>query len=197
VISFFLLIAFSPLLIMTSVLSLLIQGLPILFFHERLGKNGIPFTMVKFRTMKNGPSISAEHDITRLTYWGRILRKTSIDELPVLFNVLKGNMSLVGPRPLPIKYFSRFNSFQKQRMNIKPGVTGLAQIHGRNNLSWEERFNYDIEYIQKASFIFDLYIIFMTIFLVIFFKNVDGKNQEIMTEFMGSSIANKKNQNQL
>ena len=96
-------------------MSLLLQGSPVLFFHNRLGKNGIPFMMIKFRSMSNGPSLNAEDDIKRLTKWGRFLRKTSIDELPVLINVIRGEMSLVGPRPLPIKYLPRFNSHQKQR----------------------------------------------------------------------------------
>ena len=175
-----------PILIIVCLLSLFFQGLPLFFFHDRLGKDEIKFTMIKFRTMSNGESISAEHDITRLTKWGRLLRKTSIDELPVLINVIKGDMSLVGPRPLPVKYLSRFDSFQKKRMKIKPGITGLAQINGRNRLSWDERFNYDIDYIRKRTFLLDLMIIFKTIFLVTYRKNVDGRSQEIMPEFMGS-----------
>jgi len=186
-VSFVGLILLSPILLITSLISLLVQGAPVLFFHERLGKNETSFVMVKFRTMTIGHSISAEHDITRLTNWGRILRKTSIDELPVLFNVLRGQMSLVGPRPLPIKYRSRFNSFQKKRMNIKPGITGLAQIHGRNHLSWDDRFKYDVEYIQKQSFFFDLVIIFKTLLLVLSGKNVSGEKQEIMPEFLGEN----------
>ena len=184
--SFIGLIVLSPILLIVSLMSIFFQGLPVLFFHDRLGKNGISFKMVKFRTMSNGPSISAEHDITRLTKWGRFLRKTSMDELPVLINVIKGEMSLVGPRPLPVKYLPRFNSFQKQRMKIKPGITGLAQIHGRNILSWEDRFKYDIDYIGRQTFLLDLIVIFKTILLVVYRKNIDGKNQEIMPEFMGS-----------
>ncbi|MBH10713.1 MAG: sugar transferase [Candidatus Marinimicrobia bacterium] len=180
------LIILFPILIIVCLLSLFFQGLPLFFFHDRLGKDEIKFTMIKFRTMSNGESISAEHDITRLTKWGRLLRKTSIDELPVLINVIKGDMSLVGPRPLPVKYLSRFDSFQKKRMKIKPGITGLAQINGRNRLSWDERFNYDIDYIRKRTFLLDLMIIFKTIFLVTYRKNVDGRSQEIMPEFMGS-----------
>jgi len=181
------LIVLMPILIIISLINLIIQGFPLFFFHDRLGKGGIPFTMIKFRTMTNEPSVSAEHDITRLTNWGRFLRKTSIDELPVLYNVFKGEMSLVGPRPLPLKYYSRFNSFQKKRMDVKPGITGLAQIHGRNELSWQERFEYDIKYIKKHSFFLDLKIIFKTLLLVISRKNIDGKNQEIMPEFMGNN----------
>ncbi len=125
-ISFTGLILLFPVLILTAIISIIFQGSPVFFLHKRLGKDETIFTMVKFRTMTNGPSQSAEHDITRLTRWGRFLRKTSIDELPVLFNVIKGDMSLVGPRPLPVKYLSRFNSLQKKRKNVKPGITGLA-----------------------------------------------------------------------
>ena len=188
--SFLGLIFLLPLLLLISMISIILQGTPIFFFHERLGKNAIVFTMIKFRTMTNEPSKSAEHDITRLTHWGRFLRKTSIDELPVLLNVIMGDMSLVGPRPLPTKYLHRFNSSQKQRMSVKPGITGLAQVNGRNHLSWEQRFNYDIDYINKKSFFLDLFIIIKTLYFVIFRKNVSGKSQEIMSEFVGTK-ANK------
>ena len=186
-VSFFGFLFLLPIIILCSIISILLQGFPVFFLHKRLGKNGIFFTMIKFRTMTNGVSQSAEHDIFRLTKWGRFLRKTSIDELPVLLNVMKGEMSLVGPRPLPIKYFDRFNSFQKKRMDVKPGITGLAQIKGRNQLSWKRRFKYDIDYINKKSFFLDLSIIIKTLYLVIFQKNIGGKSQEIMPEFMGNS----------
>ena len=184
--SFFGLIVLFPILLIISLISIINQGFPVLFFHERLGKDGNSFTMIKFRTMTNEPSISAEHDSTRLTKWGRFLRQTSIDELPVLINVLKGEMSLVGPRPLPIKYFSRFNSFQLKRLNVKPGITGLAQINGRNLLSWDEKFRYDINYVNDYSFLLDIKIIIKTIIVLLFKKNVRAKDQEIMPEFMGS-----------
>ena len=177
-----------PIFLLISSISIIIQGRPVFFLHKRLGKNGIVFTMVKFRTMTVGPSKSAEHDVTRLTKWGRFLRKTSIDELPVLFNVIKFDMSLVGPRPLPVKYLPRFNSFQRKRMNVKPGITGLAQINGRNHLSWEDRFNYDVDYTNNKSFFLDFCIIFKTLLLVISRKNTDGETQEIMPEFMGTSV---------
>ncbi|MDP6401060.1 MAG: sugar transferase [Candidatus Marinimicrobia bacterium] len=179
-------IILSPILLIIMVLSLLFQGYPILFFHERLGINGAPFTMVKFRTMATGQSISASHDITRLTKWGKFLRRTSIDEFPVLINVIKGDMSLVGPRPLPQKYFSRFNAFQKKRFQVKPGITGLAQIKGRNQLSWEERFEFDVQYVNDHSFFLDIKIILITILLVFKGVGVTSKEQEIMPEFMGT-----------
>ena len=108
--------------------------------------------MIKFRSMLVGPSISAEDDVKRITKFGRLLRKTSLDEVPVLLNVIKGDMSLVGPRPMPLKYLKRFNEHQIKRLNIKPGITGLAQISGRNNLSWEKKFSLDIKYLSKQSF---------------------------------------------
>ena len=127
--------------------------------------------MIKFRTMTNEPSKSAEHDITRLTIWGRFLRKTSIDELPVLLNVIKGDMSLVGPRPLPAKYLHRFNSSQKKRMSVKPGITGAAQVKGfrgetKELEDMEGRIRLDVWYIENWSFSLDLNIIFLTIWNV-------------------------------
>lgn len=169
-----------------AAISIIFQGFPILFHHERLGRNGQPFTMVKFRTMSNGNSLSAKHDITRLTACGRVLRRTSIDELPVLFNVIKGEMSLVGPRPMPTKYLPRFNKSQIKRLIVKPGITGLAQVTGRNSLSWEERFGLDVQYVKNNSFKGDCYIILKTLIIVLKGKDVMATNQEIMPEFMGS-----------
>ena len=183
------LILLLPIMIVVGIISILYQGFPILFSHERLGKDGRPFTMIKFRTMESGKSLSAEHDIIRLTPWGRVLRRTSIDELPVLFNVIKGDMSLVGPRPMPIKYLSRFNESQILRLKVKPGITGLAQVTGRNSLSWEERFQLDVQYVKHNSFVGDLKIILKTFFIVIKGKNVDAEEQEIMPEFLGSNSA--------
>ena len=183
--SIFGLTLFSPLLFLIIFLNILFQGYPIIFLHKRLGKNGKTFNLIKFRTMLNGPSLSAKHDVTRITRWGRFLRKTSIDELPVLLNVIKGEMSLVGPRPMPEKYLERFNKSQIKRLKVKPGITGLAQINGRNKLSWEERFNFDIYYVENRSFPTDLKIIFQTIILVIRGVGVTSKDHEIMPEFMG------------
>ena len=180
------LIILSPIILIAAVISVISQGFPIFFHHERLGRDGFPFTMVKFRTMDNGHSLSAKHDITRLTHWGRVLRRTSIDELPVLFNVIKGDMSLVGPRPMPTKYLARFNKSQIKRLNVKPGITGLAQVTGRNSLSWEEKFELDVKYVKQNSLIGDLIIILKTLFTVIKGKDIEASDQEIMPEFMGS-----------
>ena len=181
------LVILSPFILILSLLILIFNGWPIFFIQPRLGKNKIPFQMIKFRTMRKGDSLGSEEDAIRQTQIGKILRRTSLDELPVLINVIKGDMSLVGPRPLPVKYLSRFNSFQKKRMDVKPGISGLAQVNGRNQLSWEDRFTYDIKYTKEKSFFLDLCIIFKTLYMVIFRKNIDSESQEIMPEFMGTS----------
>ena len=136
--------------------------------------------------MKIGDSNSSEEDVIRQTSLGKLLRKTSLDELPVLINVLKGEMSLVGPRPLLIKYSERFNSFQDRRHEVLPGITGLAQIKGRNQISWEEKFNYDVQYIDEQNIFLDIKILFKTVHSVLFFKGTSPEGQDIMSEFMGS-----------
>jgi lipopolysaccharide/colanic/teichoic acid biosynthesis glycosyltransferase len=185
------LIVFTPLLILISITIFLFDGFPIIFLQPRLGRNKTHFNIIKFRTMKIGDSKSSEEDQIRQTLLGRLLRKTSLDELPVLINVLKGEMSLVGPRPLLVKYSERFNSFQDRRHEVLPGITGLAQIKGRNQISWEEKFNYDIQYINEYNFLLDIKILFKTVFFVLLFKGTSPEGQDIMSEFMGS----KKNEN--
>ena len=180
------LIIFTPLLFLISIAILAFDGFPILFIQARLGKNKEEFNIVKFRTMKVGPSKSSANDERRQTLLGKFLRKSSLDELPVLINVLKGDMSLVGPRPLLIKYSKRFNSFQNRRHEVLPGITGLAQIKGRNQISWEEKFIYDVQYIDEHNFLLDIKILFKTMSLVLFFKGTSPKGQDIMSEFMGS-----------
>lgn len=186
------LVILLPIIIIIALISIPFQGLPIFFYHKRLGKNGNSFTMIKFRTMTVGPSLDAQHDEARLTNWGKFLRNNSIDEFPVLFNVLKGEMSLVGPRPLPIKYLKRFNKYQLRRLNVKPGITGLAQTNGRNKLAWDERFKFDIDYVNNHSFLKDLIIILNTIRIVIKRSDVDAEKQKIMPEFMGSTKETKR-----
>jgi lipopolysaccharide/colanic/teichoic acid biosynthesis glycosyltransferase len=150
------------------------------FKQTRAGKNGKPFTFYKFRTMKQGvdpfDASPKSGDDPRLTKIGIFLRKTSLDELPQLFNVLKGNMSLVGPRPLYIEQIAEWNDEQKKRLLVKPGLTGLAQINGRGELTKEAKLVFDVEYVKKASFLFDLKIIFMTIRLVLGSANIYEKN---------------------
>ena len=139
-----------------------------------------------------GPSFSAKDDVKRITSLGRLLRKTSLDEIPVLLNVIKGDMSLVGPRPMPLKYLKRFNGHQIKRLNIKPGITGLAQISGRNNLSWEKRFDLDVEYLSKQSLAFDTLILLKTFMIVFKGDGVNAVESEIMPEFMGNEDGNNK-----
>ena len=184
--SFLCLLILSPLILIISVFSYIIQGNPILFIHSRLGQNGKPFKIIKFRTMINKPSVSAKDDEGRLTIWGRFLRRTSLDEILALYNVVKGDMSIVGPRPMPVKYYTRFNNNQLKRFLIKPGITGLAQIKGRNKISWDERFKLDVDYVNCNSFFLDVKIIFTTFFIVLKGVGIKSKDSEIMPEFLGT-----------
>ena len=184
-ISIIVLILLTPFIILISIIGVIIQGFPIFFIHERLGKNGIPFKMIKLRTMKNGPSLSSKNDEKRLTPWGKLLRNTSIDEIPVFLNVLKRDMSVVGPRPMPTKYLLRFNKKQIVRLNVKPGITGLAQISGRNKISWEKRFELDAEYVRSNTFLKDLKILILTFYVVFRRKGIESEKSEIMPEFFG------------
>ena len=183
--SFFILIFFSPLITIICIISIISQGRPIFFIDERLGKNGKSFNLIKFRTMDKGLSINHKEDNKRITKWGSFLRKTSLDELPSIINILKREMNLVGPRPMPVKYFKRFNDYQKKRLNVKPGITGLAQIKGRNNISWRKRFRLDVLYINKRSNILDFVIMLKTILIVLNQKGVYTSKSEVMEEFFG------------
>ena len=184
------LIICSPFLLLISFLILIIDGKPILFKQSRSGLNQHPFKFYKFRTMKNKKSEhgSILQDSDRITHLGRLLRKTSLDELPTFINVLKGEMSVVGPRPLLERYLTRYDDFQIRRLKVKPGITGLAQIRGRNNLSWDKKFSYDIYYVDNRNVFLDIKIILITIFSVLIRKGISPNNQEIMPEFMGSDI---------
>ena len=186
IISLIALTIFTPLLFLISIAIFVFDGLPIIFVQPRLGKDKEEFNIVKFRTMNVGESKSSENDEMRQTLLGKFLRKSSLDELPVLINVLKGEMSLVGPRPLLIKYSNRFNSFQNRRHEVLPGITGLAQIKGRNQISWEEKFTYDVQYIDEHNFLLDIKILFKTMKHVLLLKGTSPKGQDIMSEFMGS-----------
>ena len=180
----------SPLLLLISFLILIIDGKPILFKQSRSGLNQHPFKFYKFRTMKNKKSEhgSILQDSDRITHLGRLLRKTSLDELPTFINVLKGEMSVVGPRPLLERYLTRYDDFQIRRLKVKPGITGLAQIRGRNNLSWEEKFFFDVNYIDNQNLFLDIKIIIITIISVFTRKGISPNTQEIMPEFTGSDI---------
>lgn len=163
-------------------------GRPVLFVQERPGLHGRPFNLVKFRTMReaSGPDGMPLPDAERLTAVGRFVRAASIDELPQLLNVLKGEMSLVGPRPLLMQYLGRYNDRQARRHEVKPGITGLAQIRGRNSLSWEEKFELDVEYVDSWSPALDLRILVGTIMSVLRREGISQKGHVTMTEFMGT-----------
>lgn len=157
------------------------MGRPLFFRQERAGKNGIPFRIVKFRTMR----IGSGDDGARLTSWGRFLRSTSLDELPEIWNVLKGDMSLVGPRPLPVHYLPRYTPEQARRHDLRPGITGWAQVNGRNGLSWERQFELDLWYVENASLGLDLKILFQTLSTVFRRENINQPGHPTRSEFFG------------
>ena len=186
--SLFALILLSPCLLLIVILIWLNLGNPIIILQRRPGLNGRPFQMVKFRTMLDIVD-SDGNELThfeRLTSLGRFIRSTSLDELPQLLNVLKGDMSLVGPRPLMIEYLPLYNMFQARRHEVRPGITGWAQINGRNTISWEEKFQLDVWYVENQSFFLDLKILFLTFYNVAFRKNIFDRENNIMPPFTGS-----------
>lgn len=162
-------------------------GTPVLFSQKRPGLGGQPFKIYKFRTMTNAHGENGEllPDADRLTKFGRFLRATSLDELPELFNVLKGEMSLVGPRPLLMRYLERYTPEQARRHEVKPGITGWAQVNGRNALSWEEKFKLDVWYVDNWSLWLDIKIIAMTIWKILKREGISQPGQATMEEFMG------------
>lgn len=165
-------------------------GSPVIFKQRRPGLNGKIFTMYKFRSMtdardKNGKLLS---DAERLPKFGNLLRATSLDEIPEIINVLKGDMSLVGPRPLLVEYLSRYSKEQARRHEVRPGITGWAQVNGRNAISWEEKFKYDVEYIDSCSFLLDIRIIFLTIKKVFVKEGISQDGNVTVEDFMGSDM---------
>jgi lipopolysaccharide/colanic/teichoic acid biosynthesis glycosyltransferase len=182
------LIGFSPLLLVVAILVRLKLGSPVLFIQERPGLRAKPFRMVKFRTMtdERGPDGELLPDEQRLTSFGRFLRATSLDEFPEMWNVLIGDMSVVGPRPLLMRYVPRYSPFQARRMEVKPGVTGWAQVNGRNSLSWEEKFALDVWYVDHRTFWLDMRIVVMTFFKVLARSGAErDKNVPPLEEFRG------------
>lgn len=183
------LIVLSPVMGITAVLVKKKLGSPVLFTQDRPGKDEKIFKLYKFRTMtderdENGRLLPDE---VRLTAFGKKLRNTSLDELPELFNIIKGDMSVVGPRPLLVQYLPRYNQYQARRHEVRPGFTGLAQVHGRNAISWDEKFNWDILYVDHITFLGDCKIIFETVKTVLRQEGISGAGTVTMTEFMGSN----------
>jgi sugar transferase EpsL len=170
-----------PLLVLCA-LQLIILGKPIFFRQQRAGKNGAPLSILKFRTMRTGPG----SDTDRLTKWGQLLRSTSLDELPELCNVLRGEMSLVGPRPLPTIYLKRYSPQQARRHHVRPGITGWAQVNGRNGLTWKRQFELDLWYVKNQSIRLDLRILIMTVTTVLRRDNISEEGQTTPSEIMGS-----------
>ena len=185
--SFGWLVFFAPLLGVVAVLVRIKLGSPIFFIQDRPGKNGKSFRMVKFRTMTDARDEKGEllADEIRLTKFGKFLRSTTLDEFPEMWNVLLGDMSVVGPRPLLMRYLPRYNAFQARRMEVKPGVTGWAQVNGRNALSWDEKFAMDVWYVENQSLWVDLKIVVKTFFVVFQRRGINSEKAATMEEFMG------------
>lgn len=183
------LVFLSPVLLLFSLAGAVMMGGNPFFIQPRPGKNERVFNLIKFRTMNNKKDENGQllPDILRLTAYGRFLRNTSIDELPELFNILKGDMSIVGPRPLLVKYLPLYNQEQRHRHDVRPGLTGYAQVHGRNGITWEERFRMDVAYSENISFKTDAKIVFKTIKLVLKRDGIDSgeNNQYTIKEFTG------------
>lgn len=187
-IALFLLIFISPFVFFVGLLILVTQGRPVFFIQERAGLDGKPFKIIKFRTMKEsfdnqGNQLS---DSLRLTAFGKFLRSTSIDELPELWNVVKGEMSLVGPRPLLMEYLPLYSPEQYRRHEVRPGITGWAQINGRNALSWEDKFKLDIWYVDNRSIWLDFKILYLTVKKVLIRDGIAAEGEVTMSKFTGS-----------
>ena len=182
------LIFLSPVLLVLALLVGRKLGSPVLFRQQRPGLNGKIFTMYKFRSMtdKRDGEGNLLPDEDRLPSFGKFLRSTSLDELPELINVLKGDMSLVGPRPLLVQYLPRYSDFQARRHEVRPGITGWAQVNGRNAISWEEKFSLDVWYVDNASFTLDLKILWMTVLKIMKREGISQEGQATMSEFSGT-----------
>jgi sugar transferase EpsL len=176
-----------PVILVTTLLVRLKIGSPVLFSQDRPGLHGMPFRIYKFRTMTDQRDAEGNllPDSERLIPFGRFLRSTSLDELPALINVLRGDMSLVGPRPLLMEYLDRYSSEQARRHNVRPGITGWAQVNGRNALSWEEKFTLDVWYVDNWSLWLDVKILFLTLWKTVRREDISQEGQATMTEFLG------------
>lgn len=179
--------SFKPSFFIVSILVRKRLGKPIIFKQKRPGKNEKIFEMYKFRTMTDKKDVKGNllPDEKRLTAFGKKLRSTSLDELPELINILKGDMSIVGPRPLLVKYLPLYNKRQKRRHEVRPGFTGLAQVNGRNSISWEEKFEWDVKYVEHITFMGDLKIILKTVLTVLRHEGINSETSVTMEEFLG------------
>ena len=182
------LMAISPLLLFFTVLLCIVNRGSPFFLHERPGMNGRIFRLIKFKTMSDERDANGKllPDVQRLTPVGSFMRSLSLDEFPQLINVLKGDMSLIGPRPLLVRYFPLYNARQMRRHEVRPGMTGWAQINGRNALSWQEKFEYDVWYVEKVSFLLDVKILWMTILKVLQRNGINASDDVMMTPFIGN-----------
>ncbi len=187
------LLVFAPLIALTALLVRIYMGSPVIFRHPRPGLNEVVFTCLKFRTMTNKRDANGEllPDLQRLTAFGRFLRRTSLDELPQLWSVLKGEMSLVGPRPLEVRYLDRYTPEQRRRQLAKPGITGWAQVNGRNALDWDERLALDVWYVDHCHLALDIKILFMTVGKVLSGSDVARPGQASCDEFWGTAQPNR------
>lgn len=191
IISLCALVVLFPVVIVVALIIRFKLGAPILFFQERPGLNGKIFNMMKFRTMLDGNDKYGNllPDDERMTKFGSILRSTSLDELPSLFNVLKGDMSLIGPRPLLVQYLPLYSSEQARRHEVRPGITGWAQVNGRNAISWEEKFALDVWYIDNRSFCLDIKILLLTVKKVFVREGISAAGEATMSKFTGTPQA--------
>ena len=185
------LLVFSPVLLITALLVRLKLGSPVLFTQGRPGREGKIFKLYKFRTMTDEKDEEGNllPDEDRLPAFGRKLRSTSLDEMPELFNMIKGDMSVVGPRPLLVQYLPRYNKHQARRHEVRPGFTGLAQVNGRNDLTWEEKFDWDVRYVDRITFLGDLKIVLKTVWTVVKKEGISSDHSATMEEFMGEGKA--------
>ncbi len=181
-------VVLSPVLFITAVLVRVKLGKPVIFRQERPGQNEKIFKLYKFRTMTDAKDEKGEllPDEARLTKFGKTLRSTSLDELPELWNIVRGDMSIVGPRPLLVRYLPLYNEKQKHRHDVRPGFTGLAQVHGRNSISWEEKFDWDVKYVNHVTFLTDVKIILDTVGIVLKREGISSDSSVTMEEFKGN-----------
>jgi len=188
VLSIIIMLVCLPVMLIVGLIIFLTEGKPIFFFHERPGKDGQPFKLIKFRSMRNARDAEGNllPDGERITNFGNFIRKTSIDELPEFINVLRGEMSLVGPRPLLMQYVDRYSPQQFRRHEVLPGITGWAQVNGRNAISWNEKFMLDIWYIDHWSVWLDIKILLLTVWKVISGEGISQAGRATMDEFMGN-----------